>query len=38
VILECLDETGVDFVLGSRYVPGGSTDEPWGYCAGSIVK
>jgi dolichol-phosphate mannosyltransferase len=26
-ILECLGETGVDFVLGSRYVPGGSTDE-----------
>jgi dolichol-phosphate mannosyltransferase len=29
-ILECLDETGVDFVLGSRYVPGGNTDEHWG--------
>lgn len=29
-ILQCLDETGVDFVLGSRYVPGGSTDEHWG--------
>jgi dolichol-phosphate mannosyltransferase len=29
-ILECLGETGVDFVLGSRYVPGGSTDEHWG--------
>ena len=29
-ILECLDQTGVDFVLGSRYVPGGSTYEHWG--------
>jgi dolichol-phosphate mannosyltransferase len=29
-ILECLSETGVDFVLGSRYVPGGRTDEHWG--------
>ncbi len=29
-ILECLGETGVDFVLGSRYVTGGRTDEHWG--------
>jgi dolichol-phosphate mannosyltransferase len=29
-ILDCLCETGVDFVLGSRYVPGGRTDEHWG--------
>ena len=29
-ILECLDEPGVDFVLGSRYALGGSTDEQWG--------
>lgn len=40
-ILECLDETGVDLVLGSRYVPGGSTDEHWGllrWLSGSSVK
>jgi dolichol-phosphate mannosyltransferase len=29
-MLECLDEPGVDLVLGSRYVLGGSTDEQWG--------
>jgi dolichol-phosphate mannosyltransferase len=29
-LLECLADTGVDLVLGSRYVPGGSTDEHWG--------
>jgi dolichol-phosphate mannosyltransferase len=29
-ILEPLGETGVDLVLGSRYVPGASTDEQWG--------
>jgi dolichol-phosphate mannosyltransferase len=29
-LLECLADRGVDFVLGSRYVPGGSTDEHWG--------
>jgi dolichol-phosphate mannosyltransferase len=29
-LVEALDEADVDFVLGSRYVPGGSTDEDWG--------
>ncbi|HEU4345974.1 MAG TPA: polyprenol monophosphomannose synthase [Candidatus Binatia bacterium] len=29
-ILKCLEEPGVDLVLGSRYIPGGSTDEQWG--------
>jgi dolichol-phosphate mannosyltransferase len=29
-ILECLGQPGVDFVLASRYVRGGSTDEQWG--------
>ena len=29
-IVEALGEQGVDFVIGSRYVPGGSTDESWG--------
>ncbi|HWO43307.1 MAG TPA: polyprenol monophosphomannose synthase [Candidatus Eisenbacteria bacterium] len=29
-MLRCLAEPGVDFVLGSRYVFGGSTDEHWG--------
>ena len=29
-MLDCLDEPGVDLVLGSRYVLGGSTDEQWG--------
>jgi dolichol-phosphate mannosyltransferase len=29
-MLECFGETGVDFVLGSRYVVGGSTDQGWG--------
>src|SRR5918996_1051580 len=29
-MLECLREPGVDFVVGSRYVLGGSTDERWG--------
>jgi dolichol-phosphate mannosyltransferase len=30
-ILECLGKPGVEFVLGSRYVVGGSTDECWGF-------
>jgi dolichol-phosphate mannosyltransferase len=29
-MLECLKEGDVDFVIGSRYVPGGRTDESWG--------
>jgi dolichol-phosphate mannosyltransferase len=29
-LVEALDDADVDFVLGSRYVPGGSTDEDWG--------
>ena len=29
-LIHALDEAEVDFVLGSRYVPGGSTDEGWG--------
>jgi dolichol-phosphate mannosyltransferase len=29
-ILDCLGQPDVDFVLGSRYVSGGSTDERWG--------
>ena len=29
-LVRSLDEPGVDFALGSRYVPGGSTDEDWG--------
>ena len=29
-LLEALYEPGVDFVIGSRYVAGGSTDEAWG--------
>jgi dolichol-phosphate mannosyltransferase len=29
-LVQALDEAEVDFVLGSRYVPGGSTDEDWG--------
>ena len=29
-MLECLGQADVDFVLGSRYVMGGSTDEQWG--------
>lgn len=29
-MLRALDEPGVEFVLGSRYVPGGGTDERWG--------
>lgn len=29
-LLAALDEPGVEFVLGSRYVPGGGTDEAWG--------
>lgn len=30
-LLNCLDDPEVDFVLGSRYVPGGSTDQSWGF-------
>ena len=30
MMLERFGETRVDFVIGSRYVPGGSTDEGWG--------
>ena len=29
-MLERLGEKRVDFVIGSRYIPGGSTDEAWG--------
>jgi dolichol-phosphate mannosyltransferase len=29
-MLECLAAGDVDFVIGSRYVPGASTDESWG--------
>ena len=29
-ILQCLAKPGIEFVLGSRYVPGASTDEQWG--------
>lgn len=29
-MLTALDEPTVDFVIGSRYVPGASTDEDWG--------
>ncbi len=29
-LLAAVREPDVDFVIGSRYVPGGSTDETWG--------
>ena len=29
-LIRSLDEPDVEFALGSRYVPGGSTDEDWG--------
>lgn len=29
-LIECLNDPQVDFVIGSRYVTGGSTDENWG--------
>jgi dolichol-phosphate mannosyltransferase len=29
-MLQCLQEPGVELVLGSRYVPGSRTDEKWG--------
>jgi len=29
-LVQALDEADVDFVLGSRYIPGGGTDEDWG--------
>lgn len=29
-LLQALQAPGVDFVIGSRYVPGASTDEDWG--------
>ena len=29
-LLECFGDPEVDFALGSRYVPGGSTDDKWG--------
>ncbi len=29
-LLEALNEPNVEFVIGSRYVPGGSTEEGWG--------
>ena len=29
-LVKALRETEIDFVIGSRYVPGGSTDEDWG--------
>ncbi len=29
-LLATLDEPGVEFVIGSRYVPGAGTDEAWG--------
>lgn len=29
-LVEALDEADVDFVIGSRYVRGGGTDEDWG--------
>lgn len=29
-MLECLRKRGADFVIGSRYVQGGGTDESWG--------
>ncbi|NLF68697.1 MAG: glycosyltransferase family 2 protein [Candidatus Anammoximicrobium sp.] len=29
-LVEALDEADVDFVIGSRYVHGGGTDEDWG--------
>lgn len=30
-LVAALSEPGVDFVVGSRYVPGASTDERWGF-------
>lgn len=30
-LLAVLAEPGVEFVIGSRYVPGGGTDERWGF-------
>jgi len=30
-MLAALDDSTVDFVIGSRYVPGASTDEAWGF-------
>jgi dolichol-phosphate mannosyltransferase len=30
-MLVALNEPGMDFVIGSRYVPGASTDEDWGF-------
>jgi dolichol-phosphate mannosyltransferase len=29
-LVECLADPCIDFALGSRYVPGGSTDRSWG--------
>lgn len=29
-LIRALDDPGVDFVIGSRYVPGGSTEDGWG--------
>ena len=30
-LVQALDEADVDFVLGSRYIRGGGTDEGWGF-------
>jgi dolichol-phosphate mannosyltransferase len=30
-LVSALQSAGADFVIGSRYVPGGSTDEDWGW-------
>jgi dolichol-phosphate mannosyltransferase len=30
-LVATLDDESVDFVIGSRYVPGGSTEEGWGF-------
>jgi dolichol-phosphate mannosyltransferase len=30
-LVQALDEADVDFVLGSRYIHGGGTDEGWGF-------
>ncbi len=31
VLVDTLEREGADFVIGSRYVPGGETEEDWGF-------
>ena len=30
IMIKCFEKDNVDFVIGSRYVPGASTEETWG--------